>query len=74
MLPDGNEGGNTVLTVVEEDDHAIGVHGLADQELVVLEVANNLLGESLGTLLESGDLVGAGALLGELGLDSLHVA
>jgi hypothetical protein len=53
--------------------HRIGVHALADQELVVLEVGNNLLGEALRALLESGDLVGALALLRELCLDSLHV-
>lgn len=74
VLPDGNEGGDTILTVVEEDDHAIGVHGLASEELVVLEVGDDLLGVSGSTLLESGDLLSGGTLLLELGLDSLHVA
>jgi hypothetical protein len=74
VLPDGNVGGDTVLTVVEEDDHAIGVHGLASEELVVLEVGDDLLGVTGSTLLESGDFLGGGALLLELGLDHLHVA
>ena len=74
VLPDGNVGGDTVLAVVEEDDHAIGVHGLASEELVVLEVGDDLLGVTGSTLLESGDLLGGGALLLELGLDHLHVA
>jgi hypothetical protein len=45
VLPDSHIGRDTVLAVVEEDDHAIGVHGLADEELVVLEVGDDLLGE-----------------------------
>jgi hypothetical protein len=44
VLPDDNVGGDAVLAVVEEDDHAVGVHGLADQEFVVFEVGDNLLG------------------------------
>jgi hypothetical protein len=74
VLPDGNEGGNTVLAVVEEDNHAVGVHGLASEELVVLEVGDNLLGVRGSALLESGDLLGGGTLLLELALDGLHVA
>ena len=58
---------------VRDNLHGIGVHGLADQELVVLEVGNNALGESLSTLLELLDLVLAGAVGGELLLDLLHV-
>lgn len=54
--------------------HAIGVHGLADEELVVFEVGNDLLGESLSTLLELLDLLLAGAPFGERLLDLLHVA
>jgi hypothetical protein len=74
VLPDGNEGGDTVLAVVEEDDHTVGVHGLAGVELVVLEVANDLLGEagSLGLELLDGGLVSALGL--ESLLDRLHVA
>jgi hypothetical protein len=74
VLPDGNEGGDTVLAVVEEDDHAVGVHGLAGVELVVLEVGDNLLGVTGSTLLEGGDLLGGSTVLQELSLDSLHVA
>jgi hypothetical protein len=46
VLPDSHIGCDTVLAVVEEDDHSIGVHGLANEELVVLEVGDDLLGES----------------------------
>jgi hypothetical protein len=53
--------------------HGIGVHGLADEELVVLEVADDLLGEALGTLLELLDLVLAGSVLAHGLLDLLHV-
>lgn len=61
--------GDTILAVVEEGNHAIGVHGLANVELVVLEVGDDFLGVSLGLLLKVWLLV-----LGERGLDSLHVA
>lgn len=74
MLPDGDVRGDTILAVVEEDNHAVGVHGLASEELVVLEVGDNLLGIRGSALLESSDLLGRGTLLLKLGLDSLHVA
>jgi hypothetical protein len=45
VLPDSHVGRHAVLAVIEENDHAIGVHGLADEELVVLEVGDDLLGE-----------------------------
>lgn len=55
--------------------HSIGVHGLASVELKVLEVGQQLLLDiGLGTLLESGDLLGGSALGLEASLDSLHVA
>lgn len=72
VLPEDEVGGDTILTVVEESDHSIGVHGLTGEELVVLEVGNNLLDVGSGTLLESGNSVGV--LLSKLSLDSLHVA
>ena len=53
--------------------HGVGVHGRADQELVVLEVADDLLGETGSTLLELLDLVLAGAVGGHGLLDLLHV-
>lgn len=53
--------------------HAIGVHGLADEELVVLEVGDDLLGEALGALLESGNLLVGSTPLLEALLDLLHV-
>lgn len=63
-----------ILAVVEENDHSIGVHGLADEELVILEVGNNLLGVTSSTLLESGDLFIGGAVGLHGLLDLLHVA
>ena len=61
--------------MVQEDSiHSIGVHGLANQKLVVLEVGNDLLGEGLCALLELLDIVGTGLLLLQLRLDRLHVA
>jgi hypothetical protein len=74
VLPDSNVRSDAVLAVVEEDNHAVGVHGLASEELVVLEVGDNLLGVGGSTLLEGGDLLGGGTPLLELGLDGLHVA
>jgi hypothetical protein len=74
VLPDGNEGCDAVLAVVEEDDHTIRVHGLASVELVVLEVGDDLLGETRGLGLEvlDGGLVSALVLEGLL--NCLHVA
>lgn len=74
MLPDGNVGCDTILAVVEEDDHAIGVHGLAGEELVVLEVADDLLSVARGLGLEVLDGGLVSALLLEAILDCLHVA
>lgn len=71
VLPEDEVRSSTVLSVVEEGDHSIGVHGLTSVEVVVLEVGDNLLGVSLGSLLEGLDLIGL--VLGEVGLDSLHV-
>lgn len=62
-----------ILTVVEEDDHAVRVHGLASEELPVLEVGDNLLGESGGTGLELLDLVVRSASGLHVLLDLLHV-
>ena len=53
--------------------HGIGVHGRADQELVVLEVGDDLLGETGSTLLELLDLVLAGAGGSHGLLNLLHV-
>ena len=55
------------------DVHGIGVHGRTDQELVVLEVGDDLLGEALSTLLELLDLILAGAVGSHSLLDLLHV-
>lgn len=53
--------------------HSIGVHGLADKELVVLEVGDDLLRESRSTGLEGLDLLLAGAPSLHSLLDLLHV-
>ncbi|KAI3488803.1 hypothetical protein L1887_47144 [Cichorium endivia] len=72
VLPEDEVRGHAVLAVVEESDHALGVHGLAGEELPVAEGADDLLGKGGGALLKGGDAVRVG--LGELGLDRLHVA
>ena len=69
----GDVRSGTILTVVEEDDHSIGIHRLANEELVVLEVADDLLGVGGGTLLESGDILVAAAVALHGLLDLLHV-
>ena len=93
MLPDRDEGSDTVLAIVEQYDpgelvsncvvvrlrmldhsHSVLIHRLADEELVVAEVANNLLRETRRTLLELLDLVLARTVGLHLLLDSLHVA
>jgi hypothetical protein len=74
VLPENDVGGGTILTEVEEGDHAIGILGLAGVELEVLEVGEeSLLDPGLGVLLKlsNGGLI---TLLLELGLDGLHVA
>lgn len=88
IFPESEVRGRAVLSVVldhlatiliirrpstyKQSNHAIRVHALSDVELKVLEVGNNLLCESLCTLLECGDSLRVGFL--ELGLDGLHVA
>jgi hypothetical protein len=74
VLPHGDVGGDTVLAVVEKDNHAVGVHRLASEELVVLEVADNLLSEALGLALKVLDLGLVGTLCLKSLLDGLHVA
>jgi len=74
VLPEGDEGGGSILAVVHQDDHSIGVHGFAHVEVVVLEAADDLLGETLSALLEGRDVLRGSVLLGHLRLDSLHVA
>lgn len=59
---------------LEVHSHSIWIHGLAREELVVLEVANDLLRVSLGVLLELGDGLVASTVLLEALLDLLHVA
>lgn len=54
--------------------HSVWVHGLADVEIVVLEVTDDLLGVTSSTLLELGDLL-IGSSVGLHGLlDLLHVS
>jgi hypothetical protein len=65
--------GGSILAVVEENNHAVRVHGLAGVELPVLEGADNLLGEGLSTSLELLDLVVGGVSGLHLLLDGLHV-
>lgn len=75
VLPDNDVRGGAVLAVVEEDNHAVGVHGLAGVELPVLELGeDDVLGEGTGLGLEVLDLLVRLALLLEGVLDGLHVA
>ena len=55
------------------DIHSIGIHRLADIEVVILDVRNDLLRKRLGTGLELLDRIIAGATVLECGLDLLHV-
>lgn len=71
MLPDSNEWGSTILTVVQQNQHSIWVHGLTGVELPVVEGTNNLLDVLLSTLLKDLNLVWVGLL--QLSLDGLHV-
>jgi len=73
VFPDSDIWCSAVLAVVEEDDHAVWVHGFADEELVVLEFTDDLLGEALGARLEFLDLFLGSALFLEAFLDLLHV-
>lgn len=62
-------------SVLGSNLQAIGVHGLASEELKVLEVGQELvLDVLLGTSLEGGDLLLRAASLLESSLNSLHVA
>jgi hypothetical protein len=67
VLPEDHVRGDTVLSVVHEDDHAVRVHGLSGEELVVLEVSDHLLGEGTGGGLEGGE-TGLGVLVTGVGL------
>ena len=73
MLPNGDKRRDAVLAVVKKNNHAVGIHALADQELVVLEVINDLLRKGLGAALELLDLLFGRALLLERLFDLLHV-
>lgn len=55
------------------DIHSVGVHGLANKELVVLEVGNDLLGVGRGAGLKGLDVLVAGTLGLHGLLDLLHV-
>ena len=73
MLPHGDKGRNAILAVVEQDDHAVGIHALANQELVVLEVVDDLLREGLRARFELLDLFGRRSPLAQRFLHLLHV-
>ena len=55
------------------NSHSIRVHGLANVEVVVLEVGNNLLGKSLSALLKRSDLFIGSVLRLQRLLHLLHV-
>jgi len=74
VLPDSHERRDPILAVVKQNDHSIGVHGLADEKLVVLEAGNNLFGKGGCSFLKLLDLVLTATLLLHAFLDRLHVA
>lgn len=61
-------------TVVTRNSHSVRVHGLADEEVIVLEVTRDLLCLSARSTLECFDLLFARTLVLESFLHSLHVA
>jgi len=73
LLPDNNIRRNTILPVVQQHRHAIRVHALTREELVILEASNNLLSVGTSALLESVNLGLRGVLLLQGRLDLLHV-
>jgi hypothetical protein len=73
MLPGRDIRRDTILTIIQQQDHGVRVHALADKELKVLEAADNLLGVAAGLGLKVLDLVVGGAIRLERLLDLLHV-
>lgn len=73
MLPDSNIRRDAILAVIQQYNHAIRIHALTNQELVILEAAHNLFGICLRARLKSLDLFIARAFLLEPFLDLLHV-
>ena len=62
-----------VLTypIVEEGDHAIGIHGFTGVEFIILEIGDNLFSVGCSPLFEGLDPIGFRLL--EFSLDGLHV-
>lgn len=73
-IPDHDVGGDTILTVVEEDNHTLGVHGLTSVEVELLDVGEDgLLDEGLGLALPLLDRLRRFTSRGLLGADGLEV-
>lgn len=60
----GDLGAILLVTVLQHADHAVAVHGLAGEELQLLEAAQDVLGGLVHVGLEGVHLVGV--LLGQL--------
>ena len=73
VLPDCNIRSDAILAVIQQHNHAIRIHALANQEFKILEVGHNLLGICLRTRLKSLDLFLTRAFLLKAFLDLLHV-
>jgi hypothetical protein len=71
ILEEGEVRSGTILTVVQQGDHAIGIHALTSVEFVVLEVTEDLLDKNGSVLLKDGDTLRVGFI--QLDLKSLHV-
>jgi hypothetical protein len=73
VLPDGSVRGDTVFTEIDEDVHAVGVHGLVHENIIVVVVAKDLLDGGGSATLEFLDGLLRGTLFLELVVDTLDV-
>jgi hypothetical protein len=61
-----------VLTIIQQDNHGIGIHLIPRIKLPILEPGNNLLGISLSGFFECLDSLGV--FFRKMGFDSFHVS
>lgn len=73
VLPDSSERGDTVLTEIDEDVHAVGVHRLVHEDIVVVVVGEDLLDGSGSATLEFLDGFFGGTVFLELVVDALDI-
>lgn len=73
MLPHGGKGGNTILTEIDENVHAVGVHGLVHENVVVIVVGKDLLDSGGCAGLEFLDFLVGSTLFLEFVIDGFDV-